>query len=122
MNIITELAIIFGLCLVSAGLAGMLPVAIPYSVIALLLLTALLYAKALKPEQIKTAGGFFIANMGILFVPAVAGTIEYVETLKQYILPFLIITIITTPIVYAATAWTVSLCMKLMGRGGQDHA
>jgi len=119
MNIISELAIIFGICLVGSGIAGILPVAIPYSVISLLLLTILLYRKVLKPEQIKDAGGFLINNMGILFVPAVAGTMEYVETLKQNILPFLAISLVTTPVVYAASAWTVQLCLKFMHK--EEH-
>ena len=121
MNIISELAIIFGICLVGSGIAGILPVAIPYSVISLLLLTILLYRKILKPAQIENAGGFLIKNMGILFVPAVAGTMEYVETLKQNILPFLVISLLTTPIVYAVTAWAVRFCLKAMGKEGQ-HA
>ena len=99
MNIVTELALIFGVCLIGIGIASLLPFMVPYSVISLLVLTLLLYRKILRPEQIKDAGGFFIRNMGIFFVPAVVGTMEYVETLTNYLVPFLVITLVTTPLV-----------------------
>ena len=65
MNIVMELALIFGVCLVGIGIAELLPFTVPYSVLSLLVLTFLLYRKILKPEQIQDAGGFFIRNMGI---------------------------------------------------------
>ena len=80
MNIVMELALIFGVCLVGVIVASIMPFAVPYSVISLLILMTLLYQKAIKPYQIE--------NMGIFFVPAVVGTMEYVETLKNYLLPF----------------------------------
>ena len=42
MNIMAEIAIIFGICLISEGIAALLPIALPASVISLLLLLALL--------------------------------------------------------------------------------
>lgn len=122
MNIVTELALIFGVCLIGSGIASLLPFMVPYSVIRLLVLTLLLYRKILRPEQIKDAGGFFIRNMGIFFVPAVVGTMEYVETLTNYLVPFLVITLVTTPLVYFIAGWSVQLCLKLRRKKGAAHA
>ena len=122
MNIVTELALIFGVCLIGIGIASLLPFMVPYSVISLLVLTLLLGRKILRPEQIKDAGGFFIRNMGIFFVPAVVGTMEYVETLTNYLVPFLVITLVTTPLVYFIAGWSVQLCLKLRRKKGAAHA
>jgi holin-like protein len=122
MNIVTELALIFGVCLAGVAIAEILPFTVPYSVISLLILTALLYRKIIRPAQISNVGGFFIRNMGIFFVPAVVGAMEYVETLRNYLVPFLVITLVTTPLVYAVTAWTVQVCMRLQKRRGGTHA
>ena len=46
MNIVTELALIFGVCLIGIGIASLLPFMVPYSVISLLVLTLLLYRKS----------------------------------------------------------------------------
>ena len=121
MNIVTELALIFGVCLIGIGIASLLPFMVPYSVISLLVLTLLLYRKILRPEQIKDAGGFFIRNMGIFFVPAVVGTMEYVETLTNYLVPFLV-TLVTTPLVYFIAGWSVQLCLKFRRKKGAAHA
>lgn len=59
--------------------------------------------------------------MGIFFVPAVVGTMEYVETLKNYLVPFLVITLVTTPLVYFVAGWTVQLCLYFR-RKGEHHA
>ena len=46
MNIVMELALIFGVCLVGVIVASIMPFAVPYSVISLLILMTLLYQKA----------------------------------------------------------------------------
>ena len=51
--------------------------------------------------------------MGMLFIPAVVGTLEYLDVLKLQIVPFLVVSIVSTPLVYLATAWSVQLLMKL---------
>lgn len=87
MNIVMELALIFGVCLVGVIVASIMPFAVPYSVISLLILMTLLYQKAIKPYQIEKQAAFH-RKYGHLFVPAVVGTMEYVETLKTICCPF----------------------------------
>ena len=87
MNIVMELALIFGVCLVGVIVASIMPFAVPYSVISLLILMTLLYQKAIKPYQIEKASRFFIENMGIFFVPAVVGTMEYMAMVQLGVTP-----------------------------------
>ena len=81
MKIVTELALLFSLCLISAGITHLLPVAMPASVVSLLL-----------------------------------------ETLKAYLLPFAVVTLVTTPLVYFVTAWTIQLVLKFRDRQEVPHA
>ena len=121
MKIVTELALLFSLCLISAGITHLLPVAMPASVVSLLL-TLLLYRKVIKPEQIRGVATFLMGSMGIFFVPALVGTVEYLETLKAYLLPFAVVTLVTTPLVYFVTAWTIQLVLKFRDRQEVPHA
>ena len=73
MNIMAEIAILCGVCLVSEGIAALIPVAFPASVIALLLLGLLLFTKILKPEHIQRLSGFLVANMACFFLPTCVG-------------------------------------------------
>jgi len=103
------------------GIATLLPIMIPASVISLILLLILLLSGVLKERQIRQSAVFLTENMGILFIPAAVGTLEYLDVLKAQAIPFLLITVVSTPIVYFITAWSVQLLMKLFNRKKVQH-
>lgn len=122
MNIMGELALIFIICLVGEGVAALLPVAFPASVISMVLLMVLLLAGVVKDRQIQTVSHFFVANMAFFFLPSFVGLLEHVELLKNSLLPLLFIVILTTPVVYLATGWTVRLLMlRMRKKEGTDR-
>lgn len=112
MNIMSELTIIFGLCLISEGISALIPVAFPASVIALLLLALLLFSGALKPEHIRRSSGFLVANMAFFFLPSCVGVMEHAPAILRQLAPFLLISFLTTPLVYLATAWAVQWMIR----------
>ena len=111
MNIMGQLALIFGLSLVGEGVAALLPVSFPSSVISMVLLMALLLTGVVKDKHIKTVSNFLVANMAFFFIPSFVGTIGHAELLKNQVLPLLVIVGLTTPVVYLITGWTVQLLM-----------
>ena len=121
MNLIFELGILFLICMAGEGIAVLLPITIPASVISLILLLILLLSGVLKERQIRQSAVFLTENMGILFIPAAVGTLEYLDVLKAQAIPFLLITVVSTPFVYFITAWSVQLLMKLFNRKKVQH-
>ena len=121
MNLICELGILFLICMAGEGIAVLLPITIPASVISLILLLILLLSGVLKERQIRQSAAFLTENMGILFIPAAVGTLEYLDVLKAQAIPFLLITVVSTPFVYFITAWSVQLLMKLFNRKKVQH-
>ena len=123
MNIMGELALIFGICLVGEGVAALLPVAFPASVISMVLLMVLLLTGVVKDRHIQTASHFLVANMAFFFLPSFVGLLEHIDLLKSQLVPLLLIIVLTTPVVYLVTGWTVRLLM-LRGKGkeGKDRA
>lgn len=117
-----ELTIIFGLCLVSEGISALIPVAFPASVIALLLLALLLFSGLLKPEHIRRASSFLVANMAFFFLPSCVEVMEHAPAIWGQLVPFLLISFLTVPLIYAVTAWAVQLLIRLTGKGGGSHA
>ena len=115
MSIMGELALIFGICLVGEGVAAVLPVSFPASVISLVLLLALLFTGVLKGRYIRRVTEFLVGNMGFFFIPSLVGAMEYWEVLRAQLLPFLLIAGLTTPLVYLAAGWTVQLLMWMLG-------
>ena len=112
MNIMAEIAIICGICLVSEGISALIPVAFPASVIALVLLALLLFAKILRPEHIQRFSAFLVANMAFFFLPACVGVMEHAPAILRQLAPFLLISFLTTPLVYLATAWAVQWMIR----------
>lgn len=120
MHIIAQAAVIFGLCLISEGIAALLPVAFPASVIALLLLGLLLFSGLLKPKHIETFSTFLVANMAFFFLPSCVEVMEHAPAILRQLVPFLLVVAITTPVVYFVTGVTVQLMIR--GRkGGRRH-
>ena len=115
MNIMAEFVVIFGVCLVSEGIAALLPVAFPASVIALLLLGLLLFTRIIKPEHIQRVSGFLVANMAFFFLPSCVGVMEHAPAVLRQLAPFLLI--------YFVTAWSVQLLIRRSkGKEARKHA
>ena len=81
--------------------------------VSLIILLILLLSGGVKERTIQGTSQFLINSMGMLFIPSVVGTLEYLDVLKLQIVPFLVVSIVSTPLVYLATAWSVQLLMKL---------
>ena len=118
MNIMAQAAIIFGLCLISEGIAALIPVAFPASVIALLLLGLLLFTGVLKPKHIDKLSGFLVANMAFFFLPSCVEVMEHAPAILRQLVPFLLVVAATTPVVYLVTGWTVQLLVRRFRRRG----
>ena len=58
--------------------------------------------------------------MGLFFIPAIVGTLEYLDVLKLQAIPFLVVTLVSTPVVYAVTAWSIRLFMKMLAERRHD--
>lgn len=121
MNIMGQLAILFGVCLAAEGVAALLPVPFPASVIGMLLLLGLLLCRGVRERHIDRVCGFLSDNMSFFFVAPCVGLLKYADHLMECLLPFVFIAIITTPIVYFATAWTIQLTMALRRRRRKHH-
>ncbi len=116
MSIFGEIALICGICLAGEGIAALLPVEFPASVIGLLLLIVLLFTGVLKDRHIRRVSEFIIINMAFFFIPSCVGVMEQFYLLRGKVIPFLVICMLTTPVIYLAAAWTVRGVSALMGR------
>ena len=89
MNLILEFCTVFLICMAGEWIAAFLPFTLPASVISLILLLILLLCGAVKERTIQGTSQFLISNMGLFFIPAIVGTLEYLDVLKLQAIPFL---------------------------------
>ena len=112
LHITLELAIILAICFLGDVLVALLPFNFSASVLSMIILLILLVAKAIKFDHIKNSASFFTSNMAVLFIPYGVKLLQYLDVIKENLLLFLIIVLVTTPIVYGVTAFTAQFVMK----------
>ncbi len=117
MKILCQVGVIFGVCWVSQILESLLPFAFPASVIGMLVLLLLLITRVLRVEHIQEKSDFLLANMAFFFLPAGVSILNYLEELRSAALALVVICLVTTVLVFAATAFSIRLTLRLMGRG-----
>lgn len=116
MKIIKQIGIVFSVCWISLIVAELLPFEFPASVIGMLLLFGCLMTGVLKIEHIQEKADFLLGNMAFFFVPAGVSIMNYFDVLRDSLVPFLVICILSTVITFVVTAYCVQFVMKWMNR------
>lgn len=73
-----------------------IPLPIPGSIYGLVLMFMLLLTKVIRLESVKETGEFLIEIMPVMFIPAGVGLLTSWEQMQTFLVPFLLITIIST--------------------------
>ncbi|MCX8956498.1 CidA/LrgA family protein [Erwinia psidii] len=92
--------LIIYLCLWAGnGIAGLLPVVIPGSIIGMLILFALLTSQLLPVDWVKPGSYLLIRYMALLFVPISVGVMNYTDILSAQFGPIVVSVVLSTFIV-----------------------
>ena len=119
MKIAKEISIILGITWIGEMLNQILPLPIPAGVYGLFLLLALLCFGMVKPEEVDGTGKFLLDNMSPMFIPAGVGLIRYFDQIKAVGLPYLLINLVSTVIVFVVTGKITQLVMEKTGKEGK---
>lgn len=103
---IRQCFIIFGCLAVGELIVWLTGIAIPSSIIGMLLLAALLQMKVVKEEWVKGMSDFLISNMGFFFVPPGVALMLYLDIIKAEFIPIVVATVVSTVLVLIVTGWT----------------
>ncbi len=111
MKYLKEIAIIFGITMVGEVLNEMIPLPVPAGVYGLFLLLALLCMKIVKLEDVSATGNLLLDIMPLMFVPAAVGLLEKYAELTSILIPFLVISAVSTLIVMTVTGKTTEFIL-----------
>lgn len=103
MKYLKQFCIILFVSFLGELLHILMPLPIPASVYGLVLMLLLLCTGILKLTQVRETADFLIEIMPVMFIPAAAGLLDSWPALQPVWLPVVVITILTTVIVMAAT-------------------
>lgn len=117
--------ILIYLCLYAGiAIASLLPIAIPGSIIGMLILFVLLSLQILPVKWVKPGCHLLIRYMALLFVPIGVGVMQYYEVLKTQFGPVVVSCFISTLMVLVVVAWSSHLVhgeRKVIGESEADE-
>jgi len=116
MKILVQIGIVFLLVACADVLSRLLPIAIPVSVVGILLLMSCLMLKIIKTSQIEDIANFFMQNMGFFFIAAGVSILGKYELIKNILFQYSIVTLISTLLTFATTGIAVKLVLHLQNK------
>lgn len=119
VRIVLQLALIVTVCLAGERLSDLLPVDVPSNICSMVLLLVFMLGGVIKMECISEAADFLLDNMAIFFVPAAVAVMGIFNQIEDVIVKLVLITFLTTIIVFFVTSFTVSTVANIMSRREQ---
>ncbi|HZJ87521.1 MAG TPA: CidA/LrgA family protein [Sphaerochaeta sp.] len=116
MRYLGQLALIFTLCLAGDVIAAILPITLPGSVVAMLLILFLLFTPALKEEHLGESADFLLRNMTFFFIPPGVSIIQYMDLVSTIWWQLLVVNIVSLLVCFAVAGWTVMLTIGVQNR------
>lgn len=113
MKYLKEIAILFGITMTGEVLNALIPLPVPAGVYGLFLLLGLLMSGIVKLSDVMATGNLLLDLMPLMFIPAAVGLIESMEELKAILIPFVVISVLSTLIVMTVTGKTTEFILKI---------
>ncbi|MGL6313933.1 CidA/LrgA family protein [Vibrio sp. WXL103] len=105
-------AIIAACLAIGVGLQQLLAIAIPGSIVGMLVLFALLSFKVIPVKWVQPGASLFIRHMIFLFVPISVGLIAHLELLRENVLAIVLSVVTGSLLVLVAMSWSIDKLLK----------
>ena len=116
MKYMKEIGIIIVISFIGEMLNYIIPLKIPASIYGLIILFVCLKSKIITLNSVEYTGRFLIEIMPLMFIPAAAGLINVWSELKEFLVPIVIITVLTTVIMLAVTGLVTQKVIRIQKR------
>lgn len=116
---VKQVLIILGFTFLGEILARVIPLPIPAAIYGIVLLLIALGTGALKTGQVKETSHFLISIMPVLYIPVNVRILEYWNVISQNAAAIIIITVVSTYLVFGVSGLVTQRLMKK--KGGKDH-
>lgn len=121
MKQLLQFTVILGISFLGEALNALIPLPVPASIYGMLLMLIALTTGFIPLDAVRGAGRFLIEIMPVMFIPAAVGLLQSWGVLAPIALPVLVITLLSTLIVMAASGLTTQAILRLgVRRGGPE--
>ena len=111
MKYVFQFLIIIGIAFICEVLHWLIPIPISASIYGIILLFIALELKWVRVSDVREVTAFMLAVMPVIFVPAAAGLIDSWQSIMSAIIPYTVITVVTTLVVMGVaglvTQWAI---------------
>lgn len=107
MKSLGQFGIILSILLLGDIIQNYFKLAIPSSIIGIIILLLLLILKLIRLEWIEDISKILLDNLSLLFIPAGVGIINEFQVLKGNLLPITLIIVVATIVIILVTGYTV---------------
>ena len=116
MKYIIQFEIILAISLLGELLNRVIPLPIPGSIYGMLILFTALCTGIIKLSAVKETGKFLIYIMPMMFIPATVGLIDSWDIMQNFLTAIIVISLVSTVIVIAATGGITQLIIKIKSK------
>lgn len=115
MKYLRQFGIILGVTCAGEIMKYFIPLPIPGSIYGLILMFLLLLMRVIKVEHVKETGEFLIEIMPLMFIPAGVGLVTSWNQLQSFLVPLLVITVVSTLVVMIVTGKVTDFLISRKG-------
>ena len=119
MKYLKQFGIIISISFVGEVLNAVIPLPIPASIYGLVIMFACLAGGVFKPEAVQETGAFLIDIMPVMFIPATVGLMAQWDVIRPLLLPYAVITLVSTVIVLVVAGRTTQAIIGLERKAGR---
>ena len=116
MKFITQFGIILAISFIGEILNRIIPLPIPASIYGMTILFTALCTGVIKLSAVKETGKLLITIMPLMFIPPAVGLIESWDVMQEFIIAIIVISVISTVLVMAATGHITQFIIKNKGK------
>ena len=117
MKYVKQFGIILLISFAGEALNYLLPLPVPASIYGLVLMFLCLQLRVFRLEDVRDTALFLIEIMPLMFIPAAVGLMASWSVIKENLLAYLVIAVVTTVVVMAVSGLVTQGVLKRSGKG-----
>lgn len=111
MRYVKQFGIIIVVSFLGEILHSLIPIPVPASIYGLVLMFAGLITGVIPYDSVKEVGTFLVDIMAIMFLPAAVGLMDAFDILRPVLVPFAVITVVSTIVVMVVSGKVTEIVM-----------
>ncbi len=117
MKYLYQFLLIVGLSFAGELLHAVLGLPIPASIYGIVLFFLALCCRLIEVRHVREVSTFLIAIMPVLFIPSAVGLVDAWPLISGQLVPYVLITVVSTLVVMAAAGWATQLVLRKRKEG-----